>query len=242
MRTSLVVPMFNEAGHIEATVNRIADSAMVEGLELLLVDDGSSDGTGAVARDVLDRRGLNGQVLCIPVRAGKGGAVQVGVQHANAPVVVFADADLSAGAEQVERVIDHLGRGSVDMVIASRRHADSEIETSPPWRRRVAARAFNLVARGLGLTDRDDTQCGLKGFTSDAARELFAELVSTGFAFDVEVLIRADRLGLTVEELPVRWSYDPHSSVRVAAHAAATLRDLIRIRRRYGSARRPRPV
>jgi len=240
--TTLVIPMWNETGRIRSTVEQIAASAMAPGLELVLVDDGSTDDTAAVARTALAAVALPGEVVGGLARGGKGRAVQVGVRRATGTVVAFADADLSAGPEEIERLVASVRAGRGDVVIGNRRDPRSVISTHPPWPRRLAARGFNLTCRALGLTSRADTQCGLKAFTAPAARDVFADLVSSGFAFDVEILARAERLGLRVHEEPVIWSHDRSTSVRIARHASGTLRDLARIRRRYGSIRHPKPV
>lgn len=239
-RTSLVIPMWNEAGRIASTVDRLASSPLATRLELLLVDDGSTDRTVEIARAALDAHQLSGAVIAGGVRRGKGRAVQLGVGRASGSIVAFADADLSAGPGEIQRVVDAVASGRADLVLANRRHPASEIAVAPPWQRRVAARAFNLAARALGLTSRDDTQCGLKAFTAEAAGPLFEDLVAPGFAFDVEILLRAERAGLRVAEEPVRWSHDRETSVRMVRHAPATVTDLLRVRRRYGPARRPK--
>ncbi len=239
-RTTLVIPMWNEAGRIASTVERIASSPLAADLELLLVDDGSTDATGEIARGALEAHGLDGTVIAGGVRRGKGRAVQLGASRATGSIVAYADADLSADPGEIRRIVEVVERGRADVVLANRRHPDSEIVVVPPWQRRVAARAFNLVTRALGLTDRDDTQCGLKAFTSEAAGLVLADLGATGFAFDVEVLLRAERAGLEIREEPVCWSHDSETSVRMVRHAPTTVADVWRIWRRYGSARRPR--
>ncbi len=239
-QTTLVIPMWNEAARIASTVERIASSPLATDLELLLVDDGSTDGTRELARSALEQHGIDGAVIVGGARRGKGRAVQLGARRATGSVVAYADADLSADPEEIRRIVDAVRSGRAEVVVANRRHPDSEIVVVPPWQRRAAARAFNLSARALGLTDRADTQCGLKAFTSAAARLLFEDLVAVGFAFDVEILLRAERAGLGIREEPVRWSHDRETSVRMVRHAPATASDLLRIRRRYGSSRRPR--
>ncbi len=233
--------MWNEAARIASTVERLASSALAGDLELLLVDDGSTDGTVEIAEAALEAHRLAGEVISGGVQRGKGRAVQLGVRRSAGSIVAFADADLSADPAEIQRVVDVVGRGRADVVLANRRHPESEITVVPPWRRRVAARAFNLLARALGLTERDDTQCGLKAFTAEAGAVLFAELVAAGFAFDVEILLRAERAGLRIDEQPVRWSHDDATTVRMLGHGPATLVDLLRVRRRYGSRRRPKP-
>ena len=232
---TLVVPMFREAARICATVEVIAASPLADGrTEVLLVDDGSDDGTSALARDCLARAGLPGQVLRHEVNRGKGAAVRTGVLAATGRMVVFSDADLSVGVGDIERCFAALETGEHDVVFASRTNADSEIPVPQPWPRQMSGKAFNLLLRAGGLTTTTDTQCGLKGFTAEAARLLFEPLTIERFAFDVEVLWRACQHGLRIHELPVVWRHVEESRVTLARDSMRMLRDVLRLRRTVG--------
>jgi len=223
---TIVLPCYQEADRLPTALERYLAhfSAGVRGVELLVVDDGSTDQTLAVA-EAIAARDRRVRVLRCPTHRGKGFAVRTGMLAGRGDRLVFTDADASYGPDQVERVLRALDGAPV----AIGRRGD--LETSGPVLRRLASRVFNQAMRRLlGLPFRD-TQCGLKGFRRDAARELFGRTRVDGFAFDAEVLFLARRLGLTVAEVPVSAELREGSKVRLAVDALRMLRDTWRVRR-----------
>ena len=234
---SLVVPMHQEAGRIAATVATLAASPLAAA-ELVFVDDGSTDGTVEVLRRALAAHGLSAQVLVLPRNLGKGAAVRTGVLAASGEVVAFVDADLSSPPEAVLEVL-HAVEAGAQVAIGSRGHATSELVVRQPGSRETAGKGFNVLLRRLGLTDLPDTQCGLKAFDRASARALFEPLQTRRFAFDVEVLARARRLGLDVRVLPTRWAHVEQSRVAPVRDGARMAVDAVRIAR---ALRRPGTV
>lgn len=231
---SIVVPMFQEAGRIGATVRSLADSELA-GAELLFVDDGSTDGTVQALQRALAGTLLTARVLRLPRNLGKGAAVRTGVLAASGEVVAFLDADLSSPPDAVAQVCRAVEAGA-HVALASRGHATSELVVRQPGGREAAGRSFNRLVRRLGLTTLPDTQCGLKAFDRASARALFEPLRTRRFAFDVELLARAQRLGLRIEVLPTRWAHVEHSRVSPVRDGARMALDAVRIAR---AARRP---
>ena len=224
--------MFDEATRIGASLQALASSPLGDGgTEFLLVDDGSSDGTDEVAAKALAELGLLGRVIRLDRNLGKGGAVCAGMAVAGGRAVAFVDADLSAPPEAVVRCLQLVEDGGADVVVATREH-----DVVPRPVRRLSSRAFNGLTRRLGLTDRADTQGGLKAFSAEAARMVFRDLRIQRFAFDVEVLLRAQLAGLAVVEVVVPWHHVEESSrvrpLRDGAHMAV---DVVRLRRRLRS-------
>lgn len=235
MARSLVIPLYQEAARLPRSLERLAASELHRpGLELVLVDDGSTDGTADLAGRLLEHHAFTGQVLRRNPNAGKGAAVQAGMLRAVGATVAFTDADLSTGPRDIDRAFLLVEQGYAPVVAATRVSRDSSIPVMPPWRRRLAGRVFNLLVRAGGLSDLSDTQCGLKAFSADAARAVFDGLTVERFAFDVEVVARARSLGYDVREFPVTWSWDPDSKVHLARDSRTMLGELWRIRRRYG--------
>jgi dolichyl-phosphate beta-glucosyltransferase len=223
--------MFREATRITAAVEEMATSALsVEGTEVLLVDDGSDDGTSAVAEQVVARTGLPARVLRHEVNRGKGAAVRTGMLAARGSAVVFADADLSAGVTDILRCFEAVESGRFDVVFATRASPESEIPVPQPALRQLSGKMFNRLLRALGLTDATDTQCGLKGFTAPAARTLFEALSIDRFAFDVELLWRARHEGMRVHELPIVWRHVEASRVSLSKDSTRMLLDVVRLR------------
>jgi len=219
--------MWNEAARIRETLDAIAASALNSPrLDLLLVDDGSSDDTVAVSRRALDELPVTGVVMERP-HAGKGASVRAGVLAAGGDHIVFTDADLSAPVEDIEKVFAALDAGHGKVVTGIR---NSDLGSPPPPVRRLARRVMRDLVKFLGLTSVPDTQCGLKGFTRDAGHAILEPLTTSGFAFDVELLARAEHLGLKIHTESVGWKHREGSTLRVANDAPAMILELLRMR------------
>lgn len=227
VRLSVVVPAYREEGRIGDAVARLRAAHIVaEGeLEIVVVDDGSPDRTPEAARAA----GAD-QVIVLPENRGKGAAVRAGMLAARGRAVVFTDADLAYAPEQIARLLAVVEDGA-DVVVGSRRHVDATTLVRARRLRELTGRVFNLLTFVVLLGQYRDTQCGLKGFRSDAARLVFSHARIDGFAFDVEVLHLAERYRLGLREVPVEVVNDPASTVHVLRDALRMLRDVFRIRR-----------
>ncbi len=231
---SVIIPAYNEQqrlpphlGHVLAYLREHYPA-----FELLVVDDGSRDGTVAAVRAALGGE-PRARVLAYQPNRGKGYAIRQGVQASRGERVVFLDADLSTPIEEVPRALEHLQQA--DIVIGSRDLPSSNIRVPQPLFRRAASEVFKW-ARLLvvGLWRLSDTQCGFKAYRGPVARQLFAVSQVDRFMFDVEILYLADRAGLRIVEMPVQWNDAPGSKVRVWAGLLDMVRDLWRIRRLHG--------
>lgn len=230
MTLSIVIPAFNEADQMPATLAQLAAflSTRPWTWEIRVVDDGSSDRTSAVteqasrqdARIVLQRE---------PHR-GKGGAVKAGMLAARAECRFLCDADLSMPPSELDRFLPLMEAGA-DVVIASREGPGAR-RVNEPWRRHVTGRVFNYAIRALVLDGIADTQCGFKLFTARAAEAIFPHARLTGWAFDVEVLAIARELGLRAVEVPIEWHYRSTSRLSIRRDASRMLRDVLAVRAR----------
>ncbi|HEX2373340.1 MAG TPA: dolichyl-phosphate beta-glucosyltransferase [Actinomycetota bacterium] len=224
---SIVLPCLDEAERLPGTLAAYLTwfpPSRAE-VELIVVDDGSTDGTTAIADQVAagDPRVL---VVRTTRNRGKGYAVRTGIQAAQGELVVFTDADGSYGPEQLERVVAALEQAPV--AIGAR--LGSQAGAGPPLRR-LASRVFNRIMRLLLGLPFSDTQCGLKGFRRDAAEAVFQRTRVDGFAFDAEALLVARRLGIEVVEVPVRAEERQGSTVRLGGDALRMLADVWKVRR-----------
>jgi len=228
---AIVVPAYNESERIQGTLSELTGYLDARGLEgeIIVVDDGSVDGTRDLARQVAatDPRI---RVIGEDTNRGKGYAVKQGVQAARAGIIVFLDADLSTPAGEMDKVLEGVAQGA-DMVIGSRFRPDANVAQRQRLVRRVFGAGFRWLARHLLGLQVSDVTCGFKGFTAEAARRVFALTTINGWAFDAELLVIAGRLGLRVREVPVRWSDCRDSRVRPLANAVEAWRQLRAIRR-----------
>jgi dolichyl-phosphate beta-glucosyltransferase len=227
-RLSVVVPAYREERRIAATLGQLRTAlceVSADGLELIVVDDGSDDATAALATEA----GAD-LVIRLPVNRGKGAAVRAGVLAAAGRVVAFTDADLSYPPAQLLQLLADVEAGA-DVVVGSRQHIDTTTLVRAGRLREVSGRVFNLATRLVLRRRYGDTQCGLKAFSADAGRLLFGLGRLDGFAFDVELLYLAERLGLQVRETPVELASAEGSTVHLSSDALRMLGDLVRVRR-----------
>jgi glycosyltransferase involved in cell wall biosynthesis len=180
--------------------------------EILIVDDGSSDGTARVAEEFA-KSNPRIRLLRNPGNRGKGYSVRHGMMKARGEWRLFSDADLSTPIEELDKLWGAVDQGSADIAIGSRALDRSLIGIHQPGFRETAGKIFNVVMRitiGLPIAD---TQCGFKLFRGDVAKQVFSRQTLERFGFDVEVLFIAKRLGFTIAEIPVRWNHAEGSKV-----------------------------
>lgn len=223
-RLSVVVPAYQEAEVVAGTVASLR-AALVDldpDVEIIVVDDGSTDGTAGLARSA----GAD-QVVVHSQNRGKGAAVRTGMLAATGRTVVFTDADLAYSPDQVERVAVEVEAGW-DVVLGSRQATGSVAEVQASFLRRIGGRVVNLAVRQV-VPGHLDTQCGIKAFRSDVGRLLFGDARIDGFGFDVEIVALAQHHGLSVAEVPVRVVNSTRSSLHVVRDGLQMLGDLGRI-------------
>ncbi|MCP4644187.1 MAG: glycosyltransferase family 2 protein [bacterium] len=224
---SLVIPAYNEAERIPATLALVRDYLARQSYdsEIVVVDDGSTDGTAAIVREISDAI----RIIAYTPNRGKGHAVRAGMMAAEGAYRVYFDADASTPIEEVGRLWERFEDGA-DVVIGSRSLPDSDVQVHQSWFRQNLGRAFNTVLKLFRLTPFIDTQCGFKAFTAAACDVVFARQTVERFSFDAELLLIAQDHGLRIDELPVRWVNNPNTRVRAVRDGLRMLVDLVRIR------------
>jgi dolichyl-phosphate beta-glucosyltransferase len=230
MDLSIVIPAYNEALRLGPTLERILAYLAGRGLahEILVVDDGSDDGTAEVAAAfanqgvALHRQGRN---------RGKGAALRAGVLASRGAEVLLVDADLSTPIEDLERLEPYLAGAQV--VLGSRSVPGANVTLHQPFYRELMGRIFNVLIRLLGVRGFRDTQCGFKLLDGEAARQIFGDLRTDRFAFDVEMVWLARRLGYRVAEVGVTWANSPRSSVDPIQDSARMIWDVLMMRLRH---------
>jgi len=228
---SVVVPAFNEADRLPPTLARIgaylSEHPDWQPAEIVVVDDGSSDGTASAATEVELARGIEVRVAEHPKNRGKGAAVRTGFGLAAGRWVLLTDADLSAPIEELPVLARAASRGSV--AVGSRAIERRLVETPQPRHRDMMGRTFNLMLHMLRLTRIRDTQCGFKLFPGELARALSSVQRLDGFAFDVELLLLASAWGFGVNEIGVRWNHIEASRVMAVRHSMEMFGDTLRL-------------
>ena len=230
---SIVIPAYNEANRLPPSLAKVLAYATESAreIDLVLVDDGSSDGTAEVARQVVGAK-LPLTVLTNDPNRGKGYSVCRGMLEAEGECVLFTDADLSTPIEEADRLVAAI-EGGADIAIGSRGMKESDIQVHQPWWREYAGRLFGRLMRLMAVRGLHDTQCGFKCFRRGAAQAVFPRQTLAGWAFDVEVLIIAHKLGYAIAEIPVRWVNDPESKVSLLTDGPKMLADVVRARWRH---------
>lgn len=227
----IIVPAYNEERRIGPTL--LALVAQLQSMLLVgtvgVVDNGSSDRTADVVDSVIELVGPDRVTLTACARKGKGNAVARGILASRARWIGFCDADLATPASALDDAVAYLREGW-PVVIGSRRAEGAELRVEQPVVRRAGTKAFQLVTRQFA-GDVLDTQCGFKFFQRDAAQQIFADTSIGGFAFDLEVLARANALGFAVKEFPVQWSDRPGSTLRPIRDGLDAAMDIWELRR-----------
>ncbi len=247
---SLVIPAYNEEARLpallevlETSAGSAVEQAGMELVETLIVDDGSTDRTREMLEEAPEGDARVKPVLDFEVNRGKGAAFAAGVERARGEYVLLADVDLSTPLEELPKLTAVIREGA-DIAIGSRAVAGAVVERGPRHRK-ILGGAFNGAVRLLTGLRLRDTQNGFKLFPADSARRLLAEQTCPGFAFDVELLMRADQAGLRIAEVPILYMHDSRSSVRVASASMEMLRDVsglaYRLRARRSARRKGHP-
>ncbi|MGB9475072.1 MAG: dolichyl-phosphate beta-glucosyltransferase [Candidatus Udaeobacter sp.] len=231
---SVVIPCFNEAARIGETLRLSLDylAANAPKSELIVVNDGSTDATAAIARERLNDAKVETRLLENFPNRGKGAAVRSGLLAAQKPIGLFFDADLSTPLAEAPKLIEPIANGEVDIAFGSRALNRGLIGIHQPWRREQAGRAFNLLVRLATGLPFWDTQCGFKAFRLDVCHPILKAACIDGFAFDVELLYLAQHAGLRIREIPVRWNHSEGSKVQFFRDSLRMLREVITLRAR----------
>lgn len=232
---SIVVPAYNEEGRLGGTLSRILAYLNQAGgpSELIVVDDGSSDRTAAVAKEAIQEpRSVSTRVISYEPNRGKGHAVRAGLLAATADVALFSDADLSTPITELPKLIDPIRSGRSDLTFGSRAMDRSLIGVHQSWRREQGGRVFNLLVRIATRLPFWDTQCGFKAFRLAVCRPLIEGAQIDRFGFDVELIYLAHLAGLRLREIPVRWDHVDGGALDSSSnYSRDTLRMINEVRR-----------
>ncbi|HET9494057.1 MAG TPA: dolichyl-phosphate beta-glucosyltransferase [Chloroflexia bacterium] len=229
-RLSVVIPMYNEAHRLRRSLPKLEGyfRSRPYTVELVVVDDGSSDDTLELAREILAGH-PNVNVIESKPNRGKGHAVKVGMLAARGEIVLFTDADLSTPPDEIEKFWEWFDKG-YDVVIGSRKMKGAHIERHQPLWRENLGKVFTWLTNRIATRGISDITCGFKAFTHDAAQELFSRSIIDDWSFDAEVLFIAQQQGKRIKEVPVRWHDERGTKVRILRDATRAMLGLLKIR------------
>jgi dolichyl-phosphate beta-glucosyltransferase len=230
---SLIIPAYNEERRLPRGLAQIRDYLAARGrkpheVEIIVVDDGSTDRTAALVEE-WKREISSLRLVSNGDNRGKGYSVRHGMQKARGRIALFTDADLSAPIEEADKLLAAIDAGN-DVAIGSRAVNRALIFGHQSRLREVAGMIFNAFVRLFTGLPLQDTQCGFKAFRREPARIIFEQQRIEGFGFDPEILFLAKRHGLRTAEIPVRWAHDPATKVHVVRDSLIMFSDLAYIR------------
>ena len=227
---SVVIPAYNEEERLPETLAKVQDylAGQDYSWEVLVVDDGSADRTVEVAEEAF--RDGRCRVLRNPHNMGKGATIRNGMLEARGELRLFTDADNSTPIGEAGKLIECVKNAGADVAIGSRAVKGANVEVHQPFYREWMGRTFNLIVQIFALRGIQDTQCGFKLFTREAAEYVFPRQQLAGFSFDVELLMLARRKGFKIAEVPVRWINSPASRVSPLTDSARMFVDVVRLK------------
>jgi len=204
---SVVIPAYNEEERLKKHVPDIVAHLAGKSFEIIVVNDGSQDGTAQVAKSFPSVR-----VIDLNPNRGKGGVVKAGMLAAQGRYVLFTDADQSTPIGEIDKLLAKLEAG-YDMAIGSRAIPGAEVDQPQVWYRALAGKLFGIGTKLLCIRGIYDTQCGFKAMKCEVAQKVFPQVTSNTAIFDIEMLVVATREGYRIAEVPVHWVHDPDTRI-----------------------------
>ena len=234
MELSIVIPAFDERNKIAGDVKSAADFLAASSLtgQTIIVDDGSSDDTAEIAR-AAEHGEIPLEVIRYEQNRGKGYAIKTGIAASTGDFVMFADCGCCVPYEDALTGLKLLKTGEVDIAHGSRAAKESVICRPRNTYRKTLSKLFRIFTT-LWLNippELSDTQCGFKLYRGDIARKLYADCVTEGFMFDIEIILRAGSAGYRIKEFPIRWAWDHDSRLSMIRHGKEILTELAIIRK-----------
>lgn len=232
MKVSIIIPAYNESAVIRETMARL-DSWCRDNLadyEIIIVNDGSRDNTWDIVKK---------ELVCDHIidagyddNRGKGGALKAGVVASRGDIIVTTDCDLAYGCDVIGQAVRVMENDPlIKVLIGSRSKAKNGFEGYPLIRKIASKVYFRLLAFYAGLKV-SDSQCGFKCYERETAKMLFSKLEATGFAFDLEILLRARNNKTDIHEMPVKIENHGNSKINVFKETFRMLREASEIKKR----------
>ncbi len=234
---SIIVPAYNEQSRIENSLRRIQEYINEQTYDavVLVVSDGSTDETVDIVQS-FSAQDSRFQVYHYSPNRGKGCAVRTGMLMSEAEWLLLCDADLAAPIEEVEKLFS----ANTPIAIGSRALNRRQMEIKQPFLRRTAGKMFNFVVQLLAIRGLQDTQCGFKLFSNEAAKAIFSRCRLDGYSYDFEALMIGRALGYAISEVPIRWEHQEGSKVNLLRDGLKMIKDLVILRLTFSSRMKPK--
>lgn len=230
---SVIIPLYNEEDIVGKNVKKIIDKLGKMGLrwEVILVNDGSKDGTLSIIRNKF-LKNENIKIINFKINKGKGAAIRAGVKKSKGDFVIFSDIDLATPLKHLDEMINKFKEG-YDLVIGSRKTLKSKIIRHQPFYREVLGKGFTFITKKILGVNISDFTCGFKGFKKKAAKKIFPKGKIDRWAFDAEILFIANIFGYKIVEIPVSWRDRRETKVRLWVDLPRSFCDIIKIKYSY---------
>lgn len=226
---SLIIPVFNESDILSSAIDKVHDyfEALKIPYEIIFVNDGSTDNSIDIIRNC---NKTNIHLISYAKNRGKGYALRTGIKNSRGDIVFFTDCDTAYGLDVIAEAIKIFERTNTDIVIGSRR-LNNEGYKNYSFLRHISSSIFSFIVNLILRLSLSDTQCGFKGFQGDCARNIFSQCKIDGFGIDFEVLYLANKMGYSIEQMPVSVLYHSNSSVHIVRDSLRMLRELFIVRK-----------
>ena len=237
MKLSVIIPTYNEESAVRDTADELVDAldgyigAVIDGYEIIFSNDGSTDSTAQIAAQIAGVGKYRFvRLVGDTVNRGKGAAVRRGVLASDGDIVLFTDCDLAYGTDVIGEALAVFEKTGADAVIGSRAIHPKGYEGYTRVRKAASKIYLSMLARYAGF-DLSDSQCGFKSFRGDLCRRIFSSSSTDGWSFDFEVLMRAEKLGAKIEELPVTVLRHGKSRIRLVSDSLKMIGDVRRLKK-----------
>ncbi len=228
---SIVIPVYNECKKIVRDIQAAEEFLIKNDFhgEIIIVDDGSTDTTIEAAESVTVSSSVSLKIIQYKPHNGKGYAVKTGVVASTGDYVLCVDSGLCVPYTTVISGLELLNNGICDCAHGSRKLEYSNVVQPQSWSRQFISRIFRWIfVHWFNVPSHlTDTQCGFKVYKGDTARNLFKQCATEGFLYEIEIILRAQNLGIQIREFPIEWTVDPDSRLSVLQNSFGVLRELL---------------
>ncbi|MFX1420130.1 MAG: dolichyl-phosphate beta-glucosyltransferase [Promethearchaeota archaeon] len=215
LEISIIVPAYNEEYRISKFLKKLISFSMInlKNYEIIIVNDGSTDNTKEIVYDLI-KNDENIKLISYDENRGKGYAILQGIINSAGDFILFMDADGSTAPEEIFRMLKIRENYNYDIIIGTRIAEESNIMIPQPISRKLLSKFFNLYSNLLFKLKINDLLCGFKGFKRDAALQIFKDLKSYRWEFDVEILYKARKKNFSIYQVPIRWRHKEGSKIK----------------------------